>query len=314
MSLRSVMGQEGAVAQLSDELRTGTVKHAYLFYGVKGIGKKFTAIQFAQALLCEAPVNGDACETCESCARIADGRHPDVLIVDYEFQAALLNEKVSEQRSMGIEAVREMQRLAALTGYHAVRKIFILDAVETMQEAGANSLLKTLEEPSGPCVFILVSAGMGNLPRTIVSRCELVSFKPLDPETLRACALAGRGNGAFPGIDEEILRSAHGSLHRLEALLQLGTERTPEALLRAPVAARYSTVDALVRTQRDTARQLVYCLAELGIRHAIRQPADQAVCIAEELLGDIGALRANIDLRILIETMIARLELPWNKN
>ena len=193
MSFKDILGHDNTINILQNELQNNTVKHSYIFYGIKGIGKKFTAIQFAKTLFCENKINSiDACDECDSCIKIDNQLFPDVTIVDFNFQLMLEEKDITDtekekkvSKVIKIETIREVQRLANLTSYSGKQKVFIIDSAETMQRHAANSLLKTLEEPPKNCIFILISVGLGMLPKTILSRCELINFLPLNETILK---------------------------------------------------------------------------------------------------------------------------------
>ncbi len=184
MSLKNVFGQQQAVGLLINEIKTGNVKHSYIFYGIKGIGKKFTAIQFAKTLLCENLDSVYSCDECTNCRKIEDNAHPDVFIVDTEYQERLLD-KIDKQKNIKIDTIRYIKEQASLSPYLGKYKIFIIDQIETLQKEAANSLLKLLEEPPKNCIIILVTALLGVLPKTIISRCELIKFLPLSKDIIK---------------------------------------------------------------------------------------------------------------------------------
>jgi len=144
------------------------------------VGKRAAAIALAQAVNCLSPVGGppedvrDACGVCRACARITAGRHPDVTLVVPE-----------EKKVITIEQIRELATRSGLRPYDAMTKVWILDPAHEMQEPAANAFLKTLEEPTSGCLFILVTTTFSGLLPTIRSRCHEVRFPPLPDEIVR---------------------------------------------------------------------------------------------------------------------------------
>lgn len=173
MSFVSIYGQEGPISVLKSALEKKRVPHAFLFYGAEGIGKRTTALVFAKALNCEAG-GADACDACTSCRKIDSGNHPDILIIRPEGQFI----KVAD-----IKELQERMRFRPLEG---ARRVVIIDDAERMNITSANSLLKTLEEPSPTNVFILVSSRPHLLPLTILSRCHRLRFNPVQRDVIAA--------------------------------------------------------------------------------------------------------------------------------
>lgn len=172
---RDLVGQERAVRLLQRGLKTGRTAHAYLFTGPEGIGKRTAALALAQALNCQ---QGDAmengCGVCLSCRKVARGLHPDVQVIGPEGAA------------LKIEQVRALEADAVLGPYEGRRKVFILDSAEKLTEQAANALLKTLEEPPGWTVLVLLTTTPSALPLTIVSRCQTVILSALPDQTMQA--------------------------------------------------------------------------------------------------------------------------------
>lgn len=183
MSLKHILNQQHAISILLNEIRNGTVKHSYIFYGVKGIGKKYTAIEFAKSLLCQNRNDEYSCDICDDCIKISENIHPDVVLINFDFQQQLL-QKSQKSVSISIDAIRYAKQFCTLTRYSGIYKIVIIDQAETLQKDAANSLLKLLEEPPENCVIILITTSLGLLPKTIVSRCEQIKFFPLNKDVL----------------------------------------------------------------------------------------------------------------------------------
>jgi len=176
---RGLIGQERAARVLQRGLKTGRTAHAYLFAGPEGVGKRTAALALAQALNCQrGDAVDDGCGACQSCRKIARGLHPDVQAVEPD--GATL--KIDQVRTLGADA--------ALRPYEGKRKVFILQGAEKMTEQAANALLKTLEEPPGWTVLVLLTTTPSALPLTIVSRCQTVIFSAIAPDALQAYLVA----------------------------------------------------------------------------------------------------------------------------
>jgi len=165
-----VYGHDTVKEHLRRSLAAGRVAHAYALVGPEGVGKGIVARLFLQALLCTRPQEGDPCGLCRACRQVERGSHPDAHLV------------VPSGDSIGIDQVRELQRELALKPYEAERKVAVIDDAETMTAAAQNSLLKTLEEPAGHTVILLVASNPNALLPTVRSRCQIVRFQPLSTQ------------------------------------------------------------------------------------------------------------------------------------
>jgi DNA polymerase-3 subunit delta' len=186
-----IVGHEWAVRYLRHSLQNDRGAHAYLFSGPEQIGKALLALRLAQALICETD-GPDPCLACRACRRTAKGNHPDVRATSLATQAA---GETSASKELKIGTIREWQRDLELRPYEATRRVFILDDGQALNEAAANAMLKTLEEPPLYTVLILIAHGAGDLMPTIVSRCRVMRLRPV-PRAIVAQALEQRYNVA----------------------------------------------------------------------------------------------------------------------
>src|SRR5215211_1276417 len=182
-----VLGNETALRLLGRALETGEVSQAYLFHGPPGVGKRMVALRFGAALV----AGGD--EAAED--RALRGLHPD------------LTEIVPQGAFTTIAQVRETVRLAASRPFEGARRAFILRA-DTLNVQAANALLKTLEEPEGETVFVLLATSREGVLPTILSRAQILRFNPV-PTSVVARFLQERG-AAEPGLAAELGRGSVG--------------------------------------------------------------------------------------------------------
>ena len=153
--------------QLQERRDADRLPHALLLSGPAGTGKQQFAQAFAESLLCKAPDDdGSACGHCKACELIAAGSHPDWTVISPE----------EEGKAIKVDQIRSLSEFTSLHAHYEGFKVVIVQPAEQMNRAAANSLLKTLEEPSDNTVLILVSANPHRLLPTIRSRCQLLPF------------------------------------------------------------------------------------------------------------------------------------------
>jgi DNA polymerase III subunit delta' len=182
MPFSAVWGQPQAVEFLKRAAAQARVAHAYLFSGPEGVGKRTTALAFAQALNCLEPREGEACGACAPCRKIAAANHPDVLLMEPEGQA------------FKIDQVREvLQRNLRWKPLEGRTRVFVLDQADALTAEAANSLLKALEEPPDAVVIVLITSQPFALLPTIRSRCQEVRFRPLAADLLARWLSAEQG-------------------------------------------------------------------------------------------------------------------------
>jgi DNA polymerase-3 subunit delta' len=191
-------------ARVTDACRQNRLPHALLLTGQPGMGKAAFAEALARILLCERPVESrEPCGQCTSCTLFAAGTHPDFFCVT----------PVEDSRVIKIDQVRELSENLALTSHGNGYKVAILIPADAMNINAANSLLKTLEEPSDNTVLVLVSAQPARLPATVRSRCQEIRIQAADREQSRRW-LTERYDGPSP---ELYLALANGApLHALQ--------------------------------------------------------------------------------------------------
>ncbi len=158
--------QAGIWQQVQQVQQTGRMPHGIILSGPKGVGKEAFAHYLARFLMCLAPVNGHACQTCKSCLLLEACSHPDVRIFAPE----------DDGRILKVDQIRDLNEFIVKTPQQGLRKVAILHPAEAMNANAANALLKTLEEPSADAVLILISHATGQLLPTIRSRCQVWSF------------------------------------------------------------------------------------------------------------------------------------------
>ena len=125
MNFAQIKGQDFAINNLKNFIKTGKVPPAMIFYGPAGVGKAKVAMAFAQALNCQnLGSDFEPCQMCQSCKQIEAKTHPDIIFADYAYQAALLKEEVEDQQNIKIETVRSLTTASQQKAVAATWKVF----------------------------------------------------------------------------------------------------------------------------------------------------------------------------------------------
>ena len=162
--------QPTVLKMLKNSLLKHRVAHAYLLEGIRGTGKKEIALLITKALFCDSLLEGfKPCETCHNCRRINSGNHPDVHKVE------------PDGLSIKKQQIQDLQQEFSKKGVESSRKVYMISDADKMSVSAANSLLKFLEEPNSQTTAFLLSEQPQQLLPTILSRCQILSFKPLSP-------------------------------------------------------------------------------------------------------------------------------------
>jgi len=188
-----VIGQAQAVELLQASLEKQRLAPAYLFCGPHGVGRRRTALRFLEAIL-GGCVQGDPVQR----RRLEEGNHPDLLTVEptYSSQGRLLTAAEADGEGikkrglpqLRLEQVRDVGRFLARKPLAGQRSCALLDGVERLNEAAANALLKTLEEPGGG-LLVLLAPSRNHVLSTILSRCHVVNFCALSPAAVQQVLL-----------------------------------------------------------------------------------------------------------------------------
>jgi DNA polymerase-3 subunit delta' len=291
VALDGIRDQPEAVTLLRRALDTGRVAHAYAFVGPEGSGRKATALAFAAALV--APDGGPAAE------RAARGRHPDVHLLGPTPPAG--NPKGAQ--ALRVETIRELERLAALKPMEARVKVFVVDEAEKMTLATPQAFLKTLEEPPAQTVIVLILTQLRALPPTVLSRCQVVRFRP-------------RLTEGVPALLPDVQTEAHA-----QSLRQLALARTQgaEAIVKLgdQVGRDRQAAETFVQACWLWHRDLLCALAGGPARLAVFGEAAMAAGRERSLDSVLRALRdcreawlaiqGNVSPRLSVEVLLGRL-------
>jgi DNA polymerase-3 subunit gamma/tau len=257
-----VVGQRHVTQTLENAIKTNRVAHAYIFSGVRGVGKTTTARILAKALNCVKGPTATPCNECDSCREITAGTSLDVLEID-----AASNRGIDQIREL-----REMVRYAPAGGRY---KVVILDEAHQLTDEASNALLKTLEEPPDKVVFVLATTQAEDLVDTIKSRAQLFQFRSL----------------AFNEIVDALERIAKAEKLEIDSGALAVLARAAEGSLRDALSLLEQAIAYCGDTITDTAvRELLGVVAEDVLDElveAIRtQSSERALGVVHRLISD----------------------------
>lgn len=317
MLFDDITGHDKITGILRRAIDAKRIAHAYLFVGPEGCGKHKTAVALIKALYC---TDACGCGVCHSCKRVAAIQHPDLHTLE------------PDGAFIKIDQVRQLQRELSLRPYEAPFKSCIIDDADRFNQASGNSLLKTLEEPPGNALIILLTSNLDAVLPTIRSRCQPLSFQQLPenaviqiltgqgiaPETARLAASLSAGS---PG--RALSLCADGALHNrrefLEQILSTTGEGISQLFLRSErLAADKETLpellDLLVTFLRDLlhlytgSRELVNRdLEELLRSEYSARPPERIMEMIEQVIETRKALRRNVNARLAMDVLLMRL-------
>jgi DNA polymerase-3 subunit delta' len=176
-----IVGQGLAKRILKKAVSEGRVPHAYLFFGIPGVGKTSMARALALALNCERVERGEGCGECPACKRMKSGNSPEFGMIQPEGQ------------NIRIHQIRELNRQLAFAPALGRYRVCVLQQAESMTLEAANAFLKTLEEPPPRNVFVLSGTESQDLLPTILSRCQKIPFHPAPAEEVANALELHRG-------------------------------------------------------------------------------------------------------------------------
>ena len=282
-NFKEVVGQESVTKTLQNAIKSERIAHAFLFAGVRGVGKTTTARILAKALNCQEGPTPSPCNECVSCRDITEANSIDVLEID-------------AASNTGVDNIRDLRESARYGTARDRFKIFIIDEAHMLSNQAFNALLKTLEEPPPHVKFILATTEYPKIPVTIVSRCQQYDFKPIPfPLILERLTVLSQEEGIK--ISEYSLRAivsaAQGSMRdaqsALDQVIAFGGTEIPDEDVRILLGvvderAIISLVDAILARDVKLLVEQVQQLMNSGVdpqnfcRKLIHHVRDLMVC------------------------------------
>ena len=323
MTWNTLLGHEWAAQLLKQHMVHNAVRHAYLFTGTEGVGRRTLALCFAQALHClYPPAPGEPCGECQICQQTKRMDMTDLSIVQSE----------PDSHTIKIEQIRDLQHILSLAPYQTRYRVAVLLRFEEATVAAQNALLKTLEEPPQKVILLLTADAAENLLPTIVSRCEVLRLRPLSVERLaealqthwgvnnnEAWKLAHLANGR-PGYALRL----HQNPQMLKQLHAWGAEMFE--LLAESRRARFAYVEKVAKSREELRPVLVTWLSlwrdvmlaavstnapltNLEFEPQIHRLAEtvgwsKARACTVGLERALAQLEANVNIRLLVENIL----------
>jgi len=321
MAFAEIIGHERVIEVFRRSIRSGKTAHSYIFEGPAGCGRKKTAFALIQAIFC-SNADGDSCGACSACRKVSSGNHADIHVV----------EPLPDKRDISIDQLRELQHDLALRPYEAPRKVCIIEPAERMSLSAANSLLKTLEEPPGKAIIILLTENSDTLLATIRSRCQLIRFAPLSGENIKlllekqgmdsstAALLAQMADGSMQRafeLDDESLAGRREILLKHLASISLGKIATifnASEELSGNREDVLETLDMLLSIYRDIIHLAAGCgdIVNTAMRPALDSIAaslnlERALQTAGDVLDSRRAVQQNANVKLALDHLFMKM-------
>ena len=272
-----LIGQPHVVQILQNAILRSQVPHAYLFSGMRGVGKTTVARILAKALNCENGPTPDPCRQCESCKEIGRGNSVDVIEID-------------GASNTGVDDVRELRENVKFSPFRGTYRIYIIDEVHMLSNSAFNALLKTLEEPPAHAIFIFATTEAHKIPATITSRCQHFRFRriPRREIIVRLQEVATRNEVTIED-------------HSLSAIAQTseGSMRDALSLLDQAIAFSGKSIS------KQDIEEMLGSVPEELVRRLVKTVVSQDAAAAVALIGEV--IDHGYDLRAYCSAVTERM-------
>ena len=320
MIFSRILGHDRQKEILRRALASNRLAHAYLFEGPEGVGKRLMALALARAVFCE---EGTGCGDCVACRKVDHHNHPDLHIFE------------ADGATIKIEQVRALQKELSYRPLEASKKVCLIDGAEKLNPAAGNALLKTLEEPAGDALLILLTHQPERILGTIRSRCQRLPFSRLSRTRIEGVLqdrlgiadteghiLAALSEGSFKkalGKDRELYLTRRKEI--LKAVCALPSESIlPVFDLAQQLAEDKDHLPEIIEIVQAFYRDLLLCLhgrpeaewvnvdlAEKIRRQASRETVSSLLRKLEAISASRFHLERNVNRQLAMEVLLMRL-------
>ena len=290
-----LVGHEWAVDMLRQQILHDSVRHAYLFTGPPGLGRRTLGLRFAQALTCATPVAPAVpCGACRTCKQIEAMQYTDLAVVQAE----------NEGGTLKVEQIRLVRQSLVLKPYQGNYRLALFLRFQEANASAANALLKTLEEAPPHAILILTADSAGQLLPTIVSRCEILRLRPLPVEAVESALKAHRADVPQARLLAHLSGGRPGYAFRLlgdPSTLDFQRERLDDLhrLLSATRAEKFAYA-AKLTDRRNEARERFRDTLLIWLTYwrdvLLSASGSSAPLVNVDRLGEIKALAARLGL------------------
>lgn len=308
MTFADVTDQNHVKITIQNQIASGTVAHAYLFAGPRGVGKTTVARLLAKTLNCESrKADGkEPCNACANCTEMNAGKSLDIVEID-----AASHTGVDNVRENIIESVR-------FSPSKSKYKVFIIDEVHMLSTSAFNALLKTLEEPPAHALFILATTEIHKIPATILSRCQRFDFHKIAVADMiaRLKEMAkSEGVKVSDDVFAQIAKLSEGCLRDAESLLgqifaldekEIGEKEASMILPMTNTVVVTDFVDAVLHFEAARAVQILNDFVDDG--GSIKHFTDESIAFVRDMLLKALSDQASADAKQCARLLDALLE------